>query len=88
MLPTCRLDHMRYFGNLVSVDLLNGVNGVVEFGDNLLALVTDGVISGYQHTPRRSKPQHLQFTPILQLGNTSQLESKTKATQPTHAGLD
>jgi hypothetical protein len=44
---------MRYFGNLVSVDLLNGVNGVVEFGDNLLALVTDGVISGYQHAPRR-----------------------------------
>ena len=44
---------MRYFGNLVSVDLLNGVNGVVEFSDSLLALVTDGAISGYQHTPHR-----------------------------------
>ena len=37
---------------------------------------------------RRSKPQHLQFTPILQLGNTLQLESKTKAAQPIHAVLD
>ena len=35
-------------------------------------------------TPPRSKPQHLQFTPVSRLGNTLPLESKTK--QPIHAG--
>ena len=35
-------------------------------------------------TRPRSKPQHLQFTPVSRLGNTLPLESKTK--QPIHAG--
>ena len=38
--------------------------------------------------PQRYKPRQLQFTPILQLGNTLQLESETKAAQPIHAGLN
>ena len=38
--------------------------------------------------PRRSKPRHLQFTPIFKHGNTFQLESKTQAAQPIHAGLN
>ena len=39
--------------------------------------------------PRRSKPRHLQFTPIRQLGDTLLLEAKkTQATQPIHAGLN
>ena len=38
--------------------------------------------------PRRTKPQYLLCTPILQLGNTLQLESKTKAAQSIHASLN
>ena len=36
--------------------------------------------------PRRTKPRQLQLTPISRLGNTLQLESRTKAAQPIHAG--
>ena len=42
----------------------------------------------YIGQPRRSKPRHLQFTPIFKHGNTFQLESKTKAAQPIYAGLN
>ena len=40
------------------------------------------------HCMKRQQPWHLQFTPILQCGNILQLESKTKAAQPIHAGLN
>ena len=35
---------------------------------------------------RRSNPRYLWRTPIRQLGNTFQLESKTKVTRPIYAG--
>ena len=38
--------------------------------------------------PRRSKPRQLQLTPIFKHGSTFQLESKAKAAQPIHAGLN